>query len=121
MRDFRRLDVWHRAHQLTLSANRSTAVFPKHERYGLAGQLRRSSASIAANIAEGCGRSSAREFARFLSIAAGSTVETEYHLPLARDLEYLQESVYRDSYEIVQTVKRMITSLIRRIKDDEKG
>jgi four helix bundle protein len=56
MRDFRQLEVWGLAHQLTLATYKVTAEFPKHELYGLTSQMRRCSASIAANIAEGCGR-----------------------------------------------------------------
>ena len=86
MKDFRTLTVWQQAHQLTLAVYRITARFPREEVYGLTAQRRRSSASIAANVAEGCGRSGDAEFARFCSIAMGSASEAEYHLLLATDL-----------------------------------
>lgn len=94
MQDFRRLGVWKVSHELTLGAYRGTGSFPSEERFGLTSQLRRSCASIPANIAEGCGRSSGGDFARFLSIAAGSASETEYHLSLAADLGYLAADVH---------------------------
>ena len=72
MRDFRDLQVWQKAHRLTLDVYRATRSFPTEERYGLTAQLRRSAASIPTNIAEGCGRDGERELARFISIAAGS-------------------------------------------------
>jgi len=67
---------------LTLTIYRVTAHFPREEAFGLTSQMRRASASIAANVAEGCGRSGETEFARFLHIAAGSASELEYHLML---------------------------------------
>jgi four helix bundle protein len=71
VKDFRDLQVWQKAHQLTLAVYRHTARFPGDERYGLTAQLRRSSSSIAANLAEGCGRNGDAELARFCSIAMG--------------------------------------------------
>jgi len=77
---FRDLKVWEKAHQLTLQVYKATAPFPKEEMYGLTSQIRRAAASIPANIAEGCGRSSDAELGRFLQIAMGSASELEYHL-----------------------------------------
>jgi len=114
MRDFRELKVWARAHELTLAIYRITAEFPGDERYGLTSQLRRSAASIPANIAEGCGRDSDREFARFLRIASGSASETSYHLMLARDLQILAPETFRELASMVDETRRMMTSLIRR-------
>ena len=95
MKGFKELKVWHKAHELTLAIYESTRTFPREELYGLTGQLRRSACSIAANIAEGCGRPSDGEIARFLQIARGSASETEYHVLLARDLHYLCENDFR--------------------------
>ena len=89
MKDFRDLKVWDCAHQVTLSVYRYTSSFPREETYGIVSQLRRCSASAAANIAEGCGRSGNAESGRFLTMAMGSASELEYFLLLARDLEYL--------------------------------
>ena len=80
MRDFRKLSVWEKSHQLTLGVYRATAGFPQREMYGLTSQLRRSCASIPANISEGSGRDGEKDFARYLTIASGSASETEYHL-----------------------------------------
>ena len=89
MKDFRELKVWEKAHQLTLSVYQVSHRFPKEELYGLTSQIRRASASIPANIAEGCGKCGDAELARYLQIAMGSSSELEYHLLLARDLGYL--------------------------------
>ena len=94
MRDYRDLQVWGKAHQLTLAVYKSTRGFPIEERFGLTSQPRRSSASIAANLAEGCGRRSDGEMARFVQIAMGSGAELSYHLLLARDLGLLRDSEY---------------------------
>ena len=72
MQDFRKLQVWQKSHQLTLEGYRVTENFPQSERYGLVSQMRRSASSIPTNIAEGCGRGSQAELARFVQIAMGS-------------------------------------------------
>jgi four helix bundle protein len=93
MRDFRELQVWHKAHKLTLDVYQGTKAFPREELYGLTSQVRRAAVSIGANIAEGAGKNSRPELARFLQIAMGSASELEYHLILARDLRYLAPEV----------------------------
>jgi four helix bundle protein len=108
--------VWEKAHRLALAAYKATSTFPKQELYGLAGQIRRSSASIPANIAEGCGRSSDAELARFCHIAMGSASELEYHLLLARDLEMLAAPDYQRLAADVTELKRMLTGFIKRLQ-----
>jgi len=115
MRDFRELAVWQKPHELVLDIYRATRTFPTEERYGLTGQLHRSAASIPANIAEGCGRDGERELTRFLSIAAGSASETEYHLLLALDLEYLPGATHEDLHARINEVKKMIGAFHRRL------
>lgn len=115
MRDFRELHVWNKAHGLTLDVYRTTKPFPTEERYGLTSQLRRSAASVAANIAEGCGRGSDADLRRFLQIPMGSASETEYHVLLARDLGYLDESSASRLTDGVQEVKRMLTAFITKL------
>ena len=113
MRDFRQLKVWQKAHRCTLEIYRHTQSFPAEERFGLTAQLRKAAVSVPSNIAEGCGRDSERDFARFLSIAAGSASEAEYQLLLARDLGYLADKIYRQLDAQINEVKRMLNSLIR--------
>ena len=109
MKDFRQLKVWQKAHQLTLAIYQVTASFPREEIYGLTGQMRRAAASIPSNLAEGCGRNSDAELARFSSIAAGSASELEYHLLLSRDLNLMQPNDYQLLAEQIVEVKRMLT------------
>jgi len=88
MADFKRLEVWKASHQLVLQIYRQTANFPRHELFGLTAQMRRAAVSIPANIAEGRGRDTDPDFARFLTMSLGSVSELEYFLILATDLEY---------------------------------
>jgi len=115
MQDFRELRVWHTAHELTLAAYQITREFPKNELYGLTSQIRRSAVSICANIAEGCGRGSRRDFARYLQIARGSASELECHLMLAADLGLSDQAKHVRCAQHVTDVKRMLTGLIRRL------
>lgn len=116
MKGFRDLKVWHKSHQLTLGIYQTTALFPKEELYGLTSQIRRASASIPANIAEGCGRGTDADFARFLQIAMGSASELEYHLLLARDLGFLNCLQHEKLNSQVTEVKRMLVSFIQKLK-----
>src|ERR1700693_928809 len=121
MKDFRDLQVWHKAHALTLASYRVTSEFPKQEMYGLTSQMRRCAASIAANIAEGCGKRGNGEFYRFLNIALGSASELEYHFLLARDLSLLGEESYQDLNNSVVEVKRMLASLACKVEIDRRA
>ncbi len=118
MKDFRKLDVWGKAHQLALAVYKATATSPKEDLYGLTSQMRRASVSIPSNIAEGCGRGGDPELGRFLQIAMGSASELEYHLLLARDLNFLDASAYEQLANDVTEVKRMLTSFIQKLKAD---
>ena len=118
MKDFRQLKVWEKSHQLALSVYKATKKFPKEELYGLTSQIRRASMSIPTNIAEGCGRNTDKEFARFLQIAMGSASETEYQLILARDLEFLPTDSYEKLHSEVEEVKRMLASLLKTLRAD---
>jgi four helix bundle protein len=115
LKDFKGLKVWQKAHQLVLDVYRHSQAFPSEERFGLKAHLRKSVTSIPSNIAEGCGRRGDAEFARFLSIAAGSATETEYQLILARDLGYISEDHHRDLDAQVNEVKHMLNSFIQRL------
>jgi four helix bundle protein len=116
MKDFRQLKVWEKAHQLALAVYKATKGFPKEELYGLTSQIRRASMSIPTNIAEGCGRNTDAEFARFLQIAMSSASETEYQLLLSHDLEFLTKEQYEKLNADVTEIKRMLTSLIQTLR-----
>ena len=119
MKGFKELKVWQKAHAMTIAVYDMTRAFPREELFGLTSQLRRSASSIGANIAEGCGRRSDGEVARFLQIARGSASEIEYHILLARDLHYLREEQFRELSHQADELQRMLTALIQRFRPVE--
>ena len=119
MQDFRNLEVWNKAHKLTLDIYRLTEAFPRTEVFGLSIQLRRGAASIATNLAEGCGRAQA-EFGRFVQIAFGSACEIEYQLLLSRDLELITSEQYEAVIARLLDVKRMLNGLLKRVQRDTR-
>lgn len=115
MKDFRQLKVWEKAHHLTVELYRVTANFPRAETYGLTSQIRRASASICANLAEGCGREGDAELGRFCGMARGSASELEYHLLLAKDLHLLETADYDKLAQETTEIKRMLTALMQKL------
>ena len=113
MGDFKKLDVWQAAHLLVCEVYRNTRTFPKTEVYGLTSQLRRSAASVAANLAEGCGRGGDTEFARFVRISLGSAAELEYHLLLSHDIGLLDDSTYTRLSGQAKRIQGMLAGLKR--------
>ena len=111
MRNYRDLQVWEKAHALTLAVYKYTQPFPSEERFGSTSQIGRSCSSIAANLAEGCGRRSDGEMARFVQIAMGSGAELSYHLLLSKDLGLLNATDYTSLDAGLSEVMRMLSSL----------
>jgi len=120
MRDFKELKVWEKAHALALRIYHSTRHFPAHEQYGITSQLRTAAVSISTNIAEGCGRSSEIEFARFLEISFASAGELQYLTLLSKDLELFDSSTYQQISDNVEQVKRMLYTFIQKVKERSK-
>lgn len=115
MQDFRKLDVWTKSHDLALDVHRTLGK-QKRIDSGAKSQLNRAAQSIPANIAEGCGRSTAAELARYADQAIGSATELEYHLLLTHDLGFLpQQDFDRLSTNAVQ-VRRMLFGLRKAVK-----
>jgi four helix bundle protein len=115
MKSFRDLQVWEKAHRLTLEVYKFTVKFPIDERFGLISQMRRCAASIPANIAEGCGRRGNGEFHKFLQIATGSASELAYHLLLAKDLGYLETGTYSKLETSTTEIQKMLAGLILKV------
>ena len=118
MKDFRDLEVWTQAHQLTLRVYKVTGSFPREELFGLTSQMRRCSASVAANIAEGCGTKGNAEFHRFLLVSSGSASELEYHLLLAHDLGYIRPPEHERLTIQLSRMRKMLAALIRKVEND---
>ena len=117
MQDFRKLHVWQLSHELVLQLYDTTKKFPPAERFGLTAQLRRCAVSVPSNLAEGCGRSSRRDFARFIQIAFGSASELQYQLLLSRDLAYLDADTWKRYDGMVDEVKRMLFGLLDAVRE----
>lgn len=118
MQDYRNLKVWQQAHQFTLKVYRLTQSFPSDERFGLTSQIRRAAASIPANLAEGSMRNSDADFARFIHIALGSLAELDYHLLLARDLEYIKPAEHQTLESELAGIRRMLIAFGQKLKND---
>ncbi len=116
MQNYKDLKVWEKSHHFTLKVYEATKTFPREEIYGLTNQLRRASVSIAANIAEGCGKNTKNDFANFLNIALGSANESEYFLILSKDLLYLKQDVYEILFDYINEVKAMLIALINKVR-----
>ena len=124
MRNYRDLEVWSKAHALTLHLYKASRDFPRDEVYGLTAHVRRAAASIGANLAEGCGRQTDNEMARFLRITLGSASELDYHLLLSHDLGFLSNEEYDYSAKELTGIRKMLRSLlaaIERMQQKAKG
>jgi four helix bundle protein len=115
MADFKRLHITDLARQNVVAIYQVTAGFPSSERFALSSQMQRAAISIGANIAEGAGRSTDREFARFLRIARGSAHELEFHLLAASDLGFLSEQAAEDINRTLTKLSSMLHGLIRKL------
>ena len=108
---FEKLEVWQEARKLTVAIYRLTEKFPEREKFGLTNQLRRSSVSVAANIAEGTTRSSAKEQAYFTSISYGSLMEVMSHLITAVDLNFITGEELSSVRSMIQPLSLKINNL----------
>jgi four helix bundle protein len=115
MRSFRDLLVWQKASALAVDIYRVTRAWPREEIYGLTSQVRRAAISIVSNIAEGEGRQSAAEFARFLRIAHGSLREIEAQVFIAMKLDYLTSEEFDRLDQCCVEVGKMLNGLINTV------
>ena len=114
MRDYKKLDVWEKAHQTYLFIKKNvTPNFPKEERFELTAQLNRAALSIPLNIVEGCGRFSDKDFAHFLDTALRSTNETDYCCYAALELNYISAESYESISARINEVRAMLISFLK--------
>ncbi len=116
MKDYRKLVVWEKAHKLVLSIYKITVAFPKEEQYGLISQIRRAATSAPTNIAEGCGKQTQADFARYLQQAFGSIQEVQYLSFLSYELRYMNENVYGSLENDINQLKAMLINLIKTVR-----
>lgn len=117
MRDFRKLLVWEKSHELTLEIYHVLKTFPQDELFGLISQMKRSASSIPTNIVEGAGRRTDKDFARFLSISYGSTNEIEYQIILSVDLGFLEKQKGEYLIKKVQEIRKMLYGLMNKLNE----
>lgn len=116
MRDHRRLEAFQKAHALMLVIYRETRGIPEREKFGLVAQMRRSAISVPANLAEGSGRRSTRDFMRFARIALGSLRELEYYIQVCRDLGYWSNEQTRHATSLHRNAAQSLCGLIRSLE-----
>ncbi|MBR0367422.1 MAG: four helix bundle protein [Clostridia bacterium] len=115
--DYKDLVVWKRGMEMAKSAYLLSHKLPREENYALADQIRRSSVSIPSNIAEGYGRSSSKDYARFLSMARGSSYELETQILLSIDLGYISENDAQNALAMCKEIARMLTRILQKLQD----
>jgi four helix bundle protein len=116
MQDFRKLMVWRRAYAFGVVVHRVSAAIPRRDNAGVVSQLRRAALSISANIAEGCGRESNKDLARFLQIAIGSASETESHLQFCVDAVLIPKADFDRAHSEVVEIRRMLIGLLQKVR-----
>jgi four helix bundle protein len=115
LQEFRKLDVWKRAHELVLAVYRASQTLPKEEVFGVMMQLRRAATAIPTRIAEGCGRETNPEFAVDLRRGVAASNELDYLLLLTKDLGYLKPEMYDSLSAETVEVRKMIYGLLRKL------
>lgn len=119
MRDHTQLRVFHLADQLAISVYAHSRQFPAEERYGLTSQTRRAAVSVAANIVEGCARTSGRDYLQFMVIAYGSARELQYEISLCKRLGYLATDAADDLERQCTETAKALNALVRAIRKAE--
>jgi four helix bundle protein len=114
---YRNQFIWQRAVQLAINCYKFTRLFPKSELYGLTSQIRRSSVSVASNIAEGYGRRSKQEYIQFLHIALGSLRELDTQLIIAKEVDLAEKELFTPILNEVEEMQSILVATLNKIKD----
>jgi four helix bundle protein len=115
-RRFEDIDAWKKAREVTIQIYALTKLGDFAKDFGLRDQIHRASVSIMANIAEGFGRNSDKEFANFLNIAIGSALEVQSHLYVALDQRYLDQKAFDDVYGLLTEISKMCKTLAQHLR-----
>jgi four helix bundle protein len=116
LRNFRDLHIWARAKDFAAHIYKISNAFPEEEKFGLISQIRRSAVSIPANIAEGAGRNTKKDFTQFLHIAVGSAFELETLLEISHDVGMLDNENYEQTIIELHEIQAMINAYLIKIK-----
>ncbi|MDP2981885.1 MAG: four helix bundle protein [Candidatus Latescibacter sp.] len=119
MKTFRDLLVWQKSIELVVEIYKVTKRFPNDECYGLTSQMRRCAVSIPSNMAEGYGRNSPNDFARFLQISTGSLFELQTQIEISHKLNYVTSNDFDALYESTREIERMLSSFIRKVQEPQ--
>ncbi|WP_245229438.1 four helix bundle protein [Wenyingzhuangia aestuarii] len=111
------MNVWIEAKDFSVFIYKMTQSFPKSEQYGITSQLNRATVSIPSNIAEGAGRSSTKEFSRFITIAIGSAYEVETQLIIALEIGVLSKEDFEKSNSKIIKIQKMLFNFNRHLKN----
>lgn len=117
MRNFRNYKVWEESHNLVIDVYRITKEFPNNEIYSLVSQMRHSVISIPTNIAEGSGKESEKDFARYISIAIGSSSEIDYLIELSKDLNYIDKDEYKSLNKKISDIRKQLFGFYKKLKN----
>jgi four helix bundle protein len=116
MKTHRELDVYKNVILLICEIYHKTSEFPKYEIFGLTSQLRRASVSVAANLSEGAGRGSSKEYLRFIRISLGSLSEMETLIIIADRIEYLSENEVKSFLSQIKLITSQLNNLLKAIQ-----
>lgn len=119
MRNYKELEIWKKSKDIVIDIYKVTSDFPKSELYGLTSQIRRAGISISANIAEGNGKNSDAELARFINISIGSSSEVEALLIIANELEFISNDDFNQISNKLTTIRKMLYSFLKRVNSDK--
>jgi len=121
MRDYKKLKVWKKSHELYIHVKKNVAVkFPKEERYELTSQLQRAALSVPLKIVEGCGRFTDKDFAHFSDNSLGSVNETDYCCFAALELKYITKDDYDNVNKLVNETRAMLISFLKFLRGDKE-
>jgi four helix bundle protein len=116
IQNYKELDVWKKSIAFTIDVYRLTGGFPETEQNGLIYQIRRAAISVPANIAEGWGRGSKKEYIQFLKTARGSLMQLETHLTVGCMLTFLTQDELEVASKTIEEIGKMLNGLIRELK-----
>lgn len=121
VKNHRNLEVWQVSTELVDEVYEITGAWPKHELYGMVSQIRRAAVSVPANIAEGNGRRTAKDYLRFLDMAYGSLIETDTLLFIAKRRAYITSDLDTKLMTLLERIAMMLNALMSSIERRAKA